>query len=114
MERTIARFDHKKTEYELSTWCRAVSCLTKTDSAGWKICSWKTVYNRDQVVPVDHHPPGAEAGLENEGTVRRSYRHFAWFISLKGVRMPETLPGDDEPDSVVKIIKESQAWLGSE
>ncbi len=112
MDRTIARFDHKGREYELTTWCRTLSRLAKMDDAGWKLCSWKTVYNRDQVVPVDPH--GAVAGLEEVDKFRRSYRYFAWFISLKGVKMPENLPGDDDSNSVVEVFKESQTWLDSE
>lgn len=112
MDRTIARFDHKRNEYELTTWCRTVSRLAMTDDAGWKICSWETVYNRDQAVPVDPHV--AVEGVENVDKFRKSYRHFAWFISLKGVKMPEDLPGDDEPNSVAEVFKRSQAWLESE
>ena len=111
-DRTIARFNHKGSEYELTTWCRTVSRITKVDDAGWKICSWETVYNRDQVVPVDPHVTVVE--LENVDKFRRSYRHFAWFVSLKGVKMPDNLPGDDEPNSVVEVFKKSQAWLNSE
>ena len=110
MDRTIASFDHKGTEYELTTWCRTVSHVVKTDGAGWKICSWKTVYNRDQVVPIKPQSPAVSLE-ENLDKFRRSYRHFAWFISLKGVRMSDTLPGDDDPKSVDEVVKDSQSWL---
>ncbi|KAL8738588.1 MAG: hypothetical protein Q9181_000639 [Wetmoreana brouardii] len=112
MDRTIARFDHKHNELELTTWCRTVSRLMKLGNAGWKICSWETVYNRDQIVAVD--PSVTLTALEGVDKLRKSYRHFAWFVSLKGVKIPEDLPGDDKPDSVAQVFKKSQAWLNSE
>ena len=112
MDRTIARFDHNQNELELTTWCRTVSRLVKLGDAGWKICSWETVYNRDQIVAVD---PGVTMTVfEGVEKFRKSYRHFAWFISLKGVKMSEDLPGDDKPDSVAQVMKESQGWLLAE
>ena len=112
LDRTIARFDYKGNDFELKTWCRTMSRLANVGDAGWKICSWETGYNRDQIAPVD--PRVAVPELEGLEKFRKSYRHFAWFISLRGVKMPENLPGDDEPKGVDQVVKRGLKWLDSD
>jgi len=111
IDTTLNRFEHKGRWYDLTSWTRSVSRLSN-EEAGWRLCYWETIYNRDMLVPVD----GSDA-LPDWGdlsSLRRPYCYLAWFISQKGVKMSQGLPGDDDPQSVSEVFKRSQAWLEEE
>ncbi|KAH8204893.1 hypothetical protein TruAng_000932 [Truncatella angustata] len=113
LDTTLNRFEHQGSELDLTNISRTISRLEKVEGKGWKICSWETIYNRDTLVPVDPNTTTLpEIGESVKG--RKSYRHLAWFISQKGVKMPDTLAGDDDPSTVGKVLKETQEWLKSE
>ncbi|KAI1826634.1 hypothetical protein F4861DRAFT_545640 [Xylaria intraflava] len=112
-ETTVNRFEHQKQEFELESLSRIVFRVRKIDGKGWKLCHWDTIYNRDSVKAVDGKtavPDIGEAGT----AARKSYRHLAWLISLKGVKMPMDLSGDDEPNTVADVFKDAAKWLENE
>ncbi|KAI0124103.1 hypothetical protein BJ170DRAFT_697069 [Xylariales sp. AK1849] len=112
IDTTLNRFEHQGSEFELTSISRTVSRVEKIDGKGWKICSWETIYNRDSLAPVD--PSTAMPAIGEVGKGRKSYRHLAWFISQKGVKMPANLAGDDDPSTVGRVLKEAQEWLKNE
>lgn len=112
IDMTMNRFEHQRSEFDLTSVTRTISRLENVESEGWKLCHWETIYNRDSLAPVD--PMGAMPDIGEAAKGRKSYRYLAWFISLRGVRMPADLVGDDDPSTVARATTEAQGWLKAE
>ncbi|KAI0124111.1 hypothetical protein BJ170DRAFT_686480 [Xylariales sp. AK1849] len=95
-------------DYEITSWLRAISGLEKVDGE-WKLVSLEVIYNRDSLVPAS--PQEKPITLGELDKFRSSYRHVAWFMSTKGLTVPNDLPGEDDPQSVMQVLKRNQQWF---
>ncbi|KAH6659154.1 hypothetical protein BKA67DRAFT_666021 [Truncatella angustata] len=97
-------------DYEITSWLRAISGLEQIEGE-WKIVSLEVIYNRDSLVPSS--PQEKPISLGELDKFRSSYRHVAWFMSSKGLNVPNDLPGEDDPQSVMQVMKRNQQWFNT-
>ena len=103
------RFEIDVTEVELVS---AVRLLYRAElrDAGWKIASLTAIYERDSLTPV---VPGAPVTLDLDALARyrEPYRFLAFHLSLSGATAHDDMYGDDRPEEVAELYRETFAWL---
>lgn len=91
---------------DLSSYARLYFTCEKTKGK-WLIKSFEAVYDRDSLVPVT--PPNLKIDDPN---VRSSYSGLARFLGgPDGYGIPNTLPGDDKPETVKPLLDKVAAWI---
>jgi hypothetical protein len=89
-----------------------VRLLYKLEKAGgaWKILSIDCIYERDA---LRRAAPGGEVALPAEaGTeYRASYRWLSYVLTDMGLGVNDELPGEDRPDTVAVLYRQSMNWL---
>ena len=102
------RTQHAGEEYDLVSWTRFVSRLSKTTD-GWRLLTLDVIYDRDSLTPVVL-TQAAPIDLDDLGP-RMSYRCVSWVLSKQGFKIKQDLPGTDRPETVTKLMKSSLDWL---
>lgn len=102
------RTQHENTEYDLVSWTRFISRLSKTTD-GWRLLTLDAVYDRDSLTPVI--PAQAAAAKFGNLGPRMSYRWVSWVLSERGFKIKQDLPGTDQPESVIKLMESAFNWL---
>ena len=102
------RTQHGGEEYDLVSWTRFISRLSKTTD-GWRLLTLDVIYDRDTLTPVV--PTQAAAVKLGDLGPRMSYRCVFWVLSERGFKIKQDLPGTDRPESVTKLMKSALDWL---
>jgi len=90
---------------DITSWVRALSRLERVGGE-WKMLSLDVIYNRDSLMPAC--PQDESMSLEGIGKFRSSYSILAWFMSSRGLRVPDELPGEDRPETVSEVVQRNQ------
>ena len=102
------RTQHQGEEYDLVSWTRFISRLSKT-TEGWRLLTLDAIYDRDTLTPV---LPIQTATIKSHDLgPRMSYRCISWVLSQRGFKIRQDLPGTDWPESVAKLMKSAFDWL---
>lgn len=102
------RTRHEDVEYDLVSWTRFISRLSKTTD-GWRLLTLDAIYDRDTLTPVIP-TQAATIKLEDLGP-RASYRCVSWVLSERGFKIKQDLPGTDRPELVNELMESAFNWL---
>ena len=113
-EHIASCYEHDGIAYDLSAWVRGVSRLERVPGAEgleWKLLTLEPIYIRDNIVPVAPLTRPCTLDFSSVEHARPSYRYLTWLISLRGGKIRNDLPGEDDEESVRDIMERNQKWL---
>lgn len=109
-----SRFEYEGHEFDKVSDIRLISQLEKVQDE-WKILSLEAIYIRDRLVPTAPLPPDAVPSFEGVDKFRKSYRYGTWLLTTTvGLTVSDSLPGEDDPESVTKVLDKNRAWINSQ
>jgi hypothetical protein len=111
------RYEQDGIEYDGKSLVRGFSRLervpTTEDPLGpWKMLTMEVIYIRDSILPVAPKEFKFK-GARTEG-VRSSYKYLTWHVESHGGKVKDDLPGEDDKDSVKKVVDLNQEWIDRE
>jgi SnoaL-like domain len=82
----------------------------RKDAGIWRLASLTGIFEKDRMMPVN---PSDELHLDREllASFRPSYRFLSYVIHSYGHGINRNLPGDDRPETVIRLYDEASAWL---
>jgi SnoaL-like domain len=98
-------------EVDTVQYCRFFSRVRRT-GAGWRLVSFEGIYTKDTITPVN---PGETVALDWDvlGTLRPSYRIWAYMMGLRGYQVSQEKIGDDRPDLLRAFYAHAEHWLAT-
>ncbi|MEU0227261.1 nuclear transport factor 2 family protein [Streptomyces sp. NPDC006284] len=98
-------------EVVLSSFARLLYRAVKLDER-WKIVRLDPIYERDALSPS---LPGAELRVAPDDVqgYRQPYRFLAYVLEQRGYGIAQDLFGDDRPEEVAELYRDSHGWLGA-
>jgi hypothetical protein len=109
-----SRYEHDGIEYDLSAWVRGVSRLEQVpgpEGLEWKLLTLEPIYIRDNIVPTAPLTKPCTLDFSSVEHARPSYKYLTWLIGLRGGKVRNDLPGEDDEKSVKDIMERNQEWL---
>ncbi|MFC1868881.1 nuclear transport factor 2 family protein [Thermodesulfobacteriota bacterium] len=97
-------------ELTLSAYSRFVYRVERRDGV-WRIYGFDCIYIRDELTPAILGQTMA-IDLGEIKSFRTSYRNLAYYHHLRGHRIDPDLPGEDRPETVARLMREVNGWLG--
>jgi len=97
-------------EFDTFQYCRFFSRVKKT-ADGWKLASFDSIYQRDQMQTVDPRDP-LPVDWNVIKTLRPCYKFLAYTQLRRGYKVPELL-GDDRPEMVQAFYAGERKWLAT-
>lgn len=94
----------------LSAYTRFIYRAERRDDV-WRIYGFDCIYRRDEMTPAILGQTVA-VDLGEMKNFRSSYRNLAYCLHLTGYTVDPDLPGEDEPETVEKLMREVNSWAG--
>ena len=77
----------------------------------WRIYGFDGIYRRDEMTPAILGQTAAIDPGEMKN-FRPSYRNLAYCLHLSGYAVDPDLPGEDQPETVARLMQEVRSWAG--
>lgn len=105
------RIDVDGVEADLVSYARSQYRCQLIDGE-WRIVRFETIYERDTLAPS---VPGTRLDVKAEdfADFRPALRCLAWYLHREGKAMGSDMPGDDRPDTAVRVYDDIREWLAA-
>jgi len=98
-------------ELTLSAHVRFIYRAEKRDEV-WRILSFECIYIRDELKPAIAGQ-AFQIDPSEVADFRSSYRNLAWCLVKTNYEVDQELPGEDQPETVQKLMQAVESWAES-